>query len=64
MKPDILSLQIASGILIAALIITIALYAAHTFRQRDWWMCLLTSVFTFLIGGTFIAAGLGIVPWQ
>lgn len=64
MKPDILSLQIASGILIAALIITIALYAAHTFRQRDWWMCLLATNATLLLGGGLIAAGLGIVSWQ
>lgn len=64
MENDILSLQIASGILIAASIITIALYAVHTFRARDWLMCFLASVATALLGGALIAAGLNIVPWQ
>lgn len=64
MKPDILSLQIASGILIAASIITIALYAVHTFRARDWWMFLPAAAATMTIGGALIAAGLNIVPWQ
>lgn len=64
MENDILSLQIASGILIAASIITVALYAVHTFRARDWWMCLPASAATITIGGALIAAGLNIFPWQ
>jgi hypothetical protein len=58
-----LSLQIASGILIAVAIVALARFAIASARAGDWGMAFPAGLFVALIGGGLVLAGFGSVPW-
>lgn len=58
-----LPLQIASGILIAALVMFMARSALVWWSKGDAGMALMLLVPASLIGGSLIFAGLGLVAW-
>lgn len=58
-----LSLQVASGILIAAIVMTMTRYWFHTVREKDWGMAYALGAFLIIFGGGLILAGLGTIQW-
>lgn len=58
-----LSLQVAAGILIAWIVIFIAKYSAHCWKNDEPNMGLLTGAFAAFIGGGLVLAGMGIIGW-
>lgn len=63
MQTPNLPLQIASGILLAVVVVWFfRLGIAHA-QRRDWQSAFLTLGPTCLVGGGLILAGLGLVSW-
>lgn len=60
---DPLSLQIASGILIAAAIMFVFRLGLGCWQRGDYPMAIGCHLFTAVFGGILIFAGLGVVPW-
>ena len=58
-----LALEVASGILIAYLVVASAKYAVAQWREGDGNMAVLYGAFTALIGGTLVLAGMGTISW-
>lgn len=58
-----ISIEVASGILIAVLLLTIGRYGLDRAREGDWGMALPSLMLFCLIGGSFILAGLGTIDW-
>ena len=58
-----LPLQIASGILIAALVMALFRWCVEKFRERDMQTAVPAGVLVALLGGGLILAGLGLAPY-
>lgn len=63
MEPDPLSLQIAAGILIAAVVLFSARAAIRLWESRDYYMAIIWPLFAGTFGFGLIAGGVGILPW-
>lgn len=63
MLGGMLPLEIASGILIAVVILWIGRFALLSWGKGDRLMAFLCGVMFAQIGGGLILAGLGLVPW-
>jgi hypothetical protein len=60
---DHFSLQIAAGILIAAIVMALAKLTARLYSQGNYQMAFWVGVNVALFGGALILAGMGTIAW-